>query len=177
MSYLFYVDEKQNLIIHPEVVKLCPSFQALDEKEVLYVVLAYDYCSIYRQQPEHIRKQKAMWHAFNENEHEIVESSRVLAAVKDYISLQYNPKIETARVYQQKIDKMLELLREDNSPTSIKKTTDAITSLRQNIQALEKEVDEQIVNDGVVKGKMTLSYLEKLQANMKRYRDITALKK
>jgi len=97
MSYLFYVDTKNNAVLHPEVVKLCPSFSALSEKEILYVVLFADYNSIYKQFPEHERKRKAMWHAFDENEYELIESPRILDAVQDYTSLQYSPKIFSRR--------------------------------------------------------------------------------
>lgn len=176
MSMLIYIDVKNNQVLHPEVMKLCPSFEAINEKEMLYIVLYADYNSIYRQFPEHERKRKAMWHAFDENETKIIESKRIQDAVSDYISLQYNPKIEVARKYQQKIEKLLELLDADDSATGIKKTTDAISSLRDSIRALEDEIYEQTLNDGVVKGKMTLSFLEKIMANQKLFKSVIAKK-
>jgi len=146
----------------------------LDEKEILFVVLYADYNSIYRQFPDHQRRRKAMFHAFNEDETDIIESARVQMAVEDYISLQYSPKIETARKYQQKIDRLLQNLDDEESPTQIKKITDAISQLRDNIRNLEKEIDEQVITEGVIKGNMTLSHLEKIQSNPKIYHSIKA---
>lgn len=177
MSMLFYIDERQMVCLHPEVVKLCESFRTLNDKEICYIVLAFDYNSKYRQFPEHERKRKAMWEAFGDNETDLIESHRILTAVNDYISLQYNPKIEVARSYQKKIDKFLMQLEHDESPSNVKKITDAISSLRENIAALEKEVDMSVQREGVIKGKMQLSYLEKCMSNMKNYNAIIAPKK
>lgn len=176
MSYLFYCDVKNNAVLHPEVVKLIPSLGLLNEKEMLYVILYADYSSPYKQFPDHERKRKAMWHAFSENESELIESPKMKMAVEDYISLQYNPKIELIRNYQQKIDKLLMQLQEDDAPSSIKKIDDAIDSLRKRIEVMQNEVDSAVNNEGVIKGKMTLSFLEKAMANVKYYKSITAKK-
>lgn len=176
MSLLITCDIKNNIIIRPEVLKLVDSFAALNEKEMIFVILSTDYFSIYRQFPEHERRRKAMWHAFEDNEVKIIESQRIKDAISDYMSLQYNPKIELARKYQQRIDKFSESMEMDDSPTSIKKTIDAIAALRMSINALDREVDEETLNEGVVKGKMTLSLLEKVMANQKLYKSITVAK-
>jgi hypothetical protein len=176
MSFLISIDKKNKQLLHPEVLKLVDSFEALNEKEMLFVVLFADYSSPFKQFPEHERKRKAMWEAFDDNENKLIESKRIQDAIQDYISLQYNPKIEVARKYQQKIDKLLELLEVDDSASGIKKTTDAIASLRVSIRALEDEVEEQQLNEGVVKGKMTLSFLEKIMANQKHFKAVTAKK-
>jgi len=172
MSMLFYLDENNQHILHPEVVKLCPSFRALNEKEMLYVILYTDYNSIYRQFPEHERKRKAMFHSFGDNESELVESGRILKAVDDYTSLQYNPKIEVARSYQTRIDKWAKQLENEDKPSEVKKIADGITSLRSNISDLERESDIVIQKRGVVKGKMELSYLEELMSNERNYNSI-----
>lgn len=176
MSYLFYVDEKNKAVLHPEVVKLIPSFRTLNDKEVLFIVLYADYNSPYKQYPEHDRRRKSMWHAFDENESELIDSDRMKIAIEDYMSLQYSPKIEVIKNYQQKIDKLLMQLQEDDSPSSIKKIDDAIDALRKRIDVMQKEVDSTIQGEGVIKGKMTLSFLEKAMANVKYYKSITAKK-
>lgn len=169
MSLLFRITENKKAVLHPEVIGLCPSLGALDDKEILYVILAYDYNSPYRQFPEHERKRKAMWDAFEENESDLINSSRILAAADDYLSLQYSRKVETARSYEKKIDRLLSLLEEDDSPTSIKKITEAVEGLRKQLSNLEKEIDEDYQKKGVIKGNMTLSFLEDLQSNRKNY--------
>jgi hypothetical protein len=172
MSYLICINEQTGQILHPEIVKLCPSFQALTEKELLYVVLYTDYNSLYKQYPDHDRKRKSMLHAFGDNEYKLVESPHILTAIEDYTSLQYSPKIETAKVYQQKIDKYQEQLLEDDSAASSKKTADAIDDFTKRIQALMKEYDKEMDKQGVIKGKMQLGWLEKAMSNQTNYQSI-----
>jgi hypothetical protein len=176
MSYLIQIDTKTNQVLHPEIMKLVDSFSMLDEKEMLYVALFTDYNSIYKQFPEHIRKSRAMWHAFNENEDELIKSPKILRAVEDYKSLQYNPKEELIIRFQKKIDSFLELLDEDKSPTAVQNTTKAIATLRDNIRELQYEVDEKYRADGQVKGDRDLSFIEKLISNKKQYLAVVAKK-
>lgn len=176
MSYLICIDHKTNQILHPEVMKLVDSFAMLDEKEMLYVVLFTDYNSIYKQFPEHERRRRAMWHAFNENEDELIGSQKILRAIEDYKSLQYNPKEELITRFQKKIDSFLELLDEDSSPTSVQNITKAINTLRDNIRDLQYEIDEKYRADGQIKGNRELSYLEKLKSNQKQYLAVVAKK-
>lgn len=177
MSYLFYIDDKvsdkKKAILHPEVVKLCPSLSVLSDEELLYVVLFTDYHSPYKQFPEHERKRRAMQHAFEDNEYDLIESERIKIAILDYTSLQYSPKIEAARQFQKKIDSLLLVLQEDSSATNIKKTIDAIELLRKNIQVYEREYDEEVQKKGVLKGKMTLSLLEDMMSNQKHFKSVT----
>lgn len=169
MSQLIWINEKTKEILHPEVLKLLDSFIALNDKEMLFVCLYTDYNSIYKQFPDQERKRRAMWDAFEDNELELVETKRIKAAIQDYMSLQYNPKIELINRYQQKIDKQLLILEADDTPSGIKKITDAINSLRENIISLQNEVSEETKREGVVKGNRELSFLEKLMSNKKQY--------
>lgn len=67
MSYLFYSDIKNNIVLHPDCVKLSPELGLLNDKEILFIILAFDYNSIYRQFPERQRVSKAIWHVFGDN--------------------------------------------------------------------------------------------------------------
>lgn len=173
---LFYVDVEKKVVLHPEVVKLVPSLSVLSSEEMLFVVLYTDYHSPYKQLPDHERKRRAMEHAFDELKIDLVESDRIQIAIVDYNSLQYSPKIEAARKFQKKIDSLLEVLQEDNSATNIKKTVDAIDLLRKNIAVYEKEYDDEVQKKGELKGKMTMSFLEEIMANKKRYESVIARK-
>lgn len=172
MSLLFHTDFEGNAILHPEVVKLCPSLGALSEKEVLFIVLYADYNSIYKQFPDNDRKRRAMFHAFGENEYEIIDSQRILDAIADYNSLQYSSKLETAKVYQQKIDKFQLQLMADDNPASSKKIGDAIDDLTKRIHTLKGDYDKEQQSLGVIKGKMELSRLEKVMSNRKHWLSI-----
>jgi hypothetical protein len=173
---LLSIDVKNNLVLHPEIVKLVDSFQVLEEKELLYVALYADYESIYKQFPEHERKRKAMWHAFSDNVQKVIESKRIQDAIQDYIGCQYSHKREIIQRNEKKIDKLLDQQDVDESSTSIIKTQVAIAALRSANRELESEVNDDIQNQGVIKGKMTLSHLEKIMANRKYYKSIIAKK-
>jgi len=176
MSLLFHCDSEGNALLHPEVVKLCPSLAALSEKEVLFIVLYADYNSIYKQRPDNDRKRLAMFHAFGDNEIEIVNSQRMQDAIEDYMSLQYSSKLETCRIYQQKIDKYQQQLMADDNPLSGKKIGDAIDDLTRRIATLRGDYDKEMQKSGVIKGKMDLSRLEKVMSNRKHWLTVTAKK-
>jgi len=172
MSMLFYIDSAKGVALHPEVIKLCASFNSLNDKEVCYIVLAYDYNSKYRQFPEHQRKIKAMWEAFGENESELIESPRILIAAKDYTSLQYSPDIELARSYQRKVDLYLSEIENEDDPKKVKIKMDLIRDIRSDIKELEKVYDLAVQKKGVIKGKMQLSWLEDLMSNKKNFESV-----
>ena len=176
MSLLFYIDERNNHVLRPDCVKLCPDLSVLKDKEAYFIILAYDNHSPFRQFPEHDRVRKAMFQAFGEDMSEIMEKQSIKNAIHAYRSLQYDPKIELGKRYQNKIDKMLDLLDADDSPSSIEKTTKAIDSLRKNIQALEHEVAQSVLDKGVIKGDMELSFLEDMMQNKKYYESVIAKK-
>lgn len=178
MSLLFYTDLKNNLILRPECVKLCPSLSVLKEKELLYIILAYDYQSIYRKFPDHERKRKAMFHAFDDNMPDLESKPIIKTAIIDYISLQYDPKIELIKKYQKRVDKYMEDWEEDDNASSAKKYTEAITITKNAMLDLENEVTESIINKNVIKGGMELSFLETTLAdNQKIFKSVTAFRK
>lgn len=176
MSLLFFIDERNNHVLRPDCVKLCPELAGLKDKEVYFIILAYDNHSPLRQFPEHDRIRKAMFQSFGDNIPEMLDKTSIKLAIGAYKSLQYDPKIELAKRYQAKIDRMLELLDEDDNPTSIAKTTTAIDGLRKNIIGLEQEVAESVLNKGVIKGDMELSFIEDIMQSQKYYKSVTSKK-
>jgi hypothetical protein len=169
MSYLFYIDEKNLTVLRPECYKLSPELSVLSERDILFVVLSTDYHSIYRQFPEHERVRKAMFHAYDKYDPEILKKPSMKLAIEAYKGLQYDPKIHLAERYQKKIDRLLEILDVEDSATAIEKNTKAIDSLRKNIIELENEVAESIIKKGQVKGDQELGWIEALKTNKKHY--------
>lgn len=177
MSMLFYIDEDQTTVLHPACVKLCPELAVLSQDDVLFVVLAFDHRSPYRQLPERQRIQKAMMRVYGDNVPGMLEKPSMKYAIEAYKGLQYDPKIELVRRYQEKINKLLTVLDEEDSATAIGKTTQAIDSLRKQIMELEREITDNVVKKGVIKGNVELSYIEELQSTWKNYQTVIALKK
>lgn len=176
MSYLFYIDEKNNAILHRDCVNLCPALSVLTDEEVLFIILAYDYHSIYRQFPEEDRIRKAMIHVYNDNNPKLMQRDVIKAAIEAYKSLQYNPKAELATKYQNKIDSLLEKLQNDDNPTSNKNILTVISAIRKDIMALESEIADEVQKEGVIKGQKELSWLEKLMRNQKYFKSVIAKK-
>ena len=178
MSYLIYCDTKNNIVLHPDVVKLSPELGLLTDKEVLFIVLAYDYNSIYRQFPERQRLSKAIFHVWQDNKPELLNEDkrpkRISAAIEAYKSLQYNRNIELIEMYNKKIDSLLGILEEDNSASGIKNAMDSIDKFRKAIKAIELEVIEEKLIDGELKGNIKLSWLEKMEGNQKMFYSVTA---
>jgi hypothetical protein len=175
---LFYCDTKNNIVLHPDVVKLSPELGLLTDKEVLFIVLAFDYNSIYRQFPERQRLSKAIFHVWGDNKPELLDPikrpKRIANAIEEYRSLQYNRNIELVEMYNRKIDDLLNLLELENTPTAIKNLTESIDRFRKDIQRIETEVVEQKLMDGELKGNLKLSFLERLQQNQKMYKSVIA---
>lgn len=176
MSYLFYIDEKNNAILHRDCVNLSPALSVLTDEEVLFIILAYDYHSIYRQFPEEDRIRKAMIHVYNDNNPKLMQRDVIKAAIDEYKSLQYNPKAELATKYQNKIDSLLEKLQADDNPTSNKNILTVISAIRKDIMALESEIADEVQKEGVIKGQKELSWLEKLMRNQKYWKSVIAKK-
>ena len=178
MSYLFYSDIKNNIVLHPDVVKLSPELSLLTDKEVLFVILAFDYNSIYRQFPERQRVSKAIWHVYQDNVPNLIDENKrpqqIKKAIEAYRSLQFNRNIELVEMYNKKIDKLLLILEEDNSTSGIKNAMDSIDKFRKAIRDIEGEIIEDKLIEGELKGNIKRSWLEKLQSNQKMYFAVTS---
>jgi hypothetical protein len=131
---------------------------------------------MYRQHPEADRKRKAMIHVYGENVSEIFDKQKIQNAIHSYISLQYDPKIELAVSYQKKIDKMLQIMETDDTPSGSKKTLETIDLFRKAIRELESEVANTVAAKGQIKGGQELSFIEELMKNEKYYKSVIAKK-
>jgi hypothetical protein len=176
MSYLFFIDSDNNAVLHPDVVKLSPELGVLSEEEILFIILVYDYHSIYRQWNEEDRIRKAMVHVWNDNNPKIMQSSKIQRAIEAYKALQYNPKVEQVKRYQMKIDQMIDTIEAETSVTAIKNARDIVSGLRKDILELENEISEQARKAGKVKGDRELSWLETIMENKAYYEKIIAKK-
>lgn len=179
MSYLFFIDEKNNKVLHPDVVSLVPELALLDEKELMFIILCYDYNSPLRQFPEEQRVGKAIWRAYGDNVpalHKDKRSERIKKAIEAYKSLQYNRNIELIELYNRKIDEQMQILEGDSSVSGNKNALENIDRFKKSIKAIEAEVVEEKLLDGELKGKVRLSFLEKMQSNINMYNSVIAKK-
>jgi hypothetical protein len=108
---------------------------------------------------------------------EPVANSRITNAVNAYKSLQYDPKVELAKVYQITIDDIQQQINSNLTEKELQTKLKNIDTLRRSIQELEHEITDKLISDGQLKGDQELSYLEKLQKNKKLYESVINRKK
>ena len=176
MSYLFYIDSVEKVVLRPEALKLKEELRVLNGKEIYFIVMYCDYHSPYHQLPEIQRRNNAMWEAFGENMSELISKPKIKAAIEAYTALQYNDKIELINRYRTKLDRISQRFlspeHDDDSPTSNSNLMKTISQLRDAIRELEQEVAQEMKDEGQIKGDSELSFLEVLQANESRYEAI-----
>lgn len=173
---VFYVDALKKVCLQPDAIKLCPELSVLTEKEVVWIVLAYDNYSPYRQYPERDREQKAMWAVFEENMPELLTKHSIRLAVTAYKSLQYNPKIALKEIFEKKINSLTQQLEIEESPLAFTKLMTMIDLARKSISELENEIAESVLKKGVIKGDQEMCLLEEFQQNIKGYNAILKIK-
>jgi hypothetical protein len=178
MSLLFYTDLKNNVVLRRDCVDLCPELKLINDKELLFIILVYDYHSIYRQFPERQRLSRAIFHVFGDNVPNLLDPEKhpqkIKIAIDSYRSLQYDPNVELIDLYNRKIQEQMSILEEDKSTIGIKNASENIDRFRKLIRAIESEVIESTLMEGKLSGKMELSFLERFKSNQKMYRASTA---
>src|SRR3972149_2146322 len=170
MSYLIKINEKSNQVIHPDAVKLFPGFNVLSSDEILFIVLAYDYCSPFSGFTEDERLRRASLHIWADNKLDLLNKQKIKNAIEAYKGLQYNPKIELSRSYQKKIDELSSAIEGVTAPDLIKKTVESINLLRKSIRELEQEVLSVYEEEGTMVGGGERSFLENLHKHKELYK-------
>lgn len=179
MSLLIDVDPKGCVILRPDVLKMCPEFSALDENEMLVIILVYDYCSIYRQHNERTRIGYAITRVYGDNNPKLLAALEnkppghpITQAVNTYKALQYNRKVELIRKFEETIDEHQKHINPGLDIKTLKHHTESIEHLRKMIHGLEKEVVEEMIELGRIEGDQKLSFLELIQSNREAYKNM-----
>lgn len=180
MSMVFYADTKNNVLLHPDAIQLCPELALLDDKDILFIIYAFDYHSPFRQYPERQRLSKAIWQVFQDNPKGYLEpeerSTQLRNAIECYKSLQYNRNIELIEMYNRKIDELLVKLEATDVSNIIKSLRESIDGFRKDVKRIEMEVTEANLVEGQLKNNAKRSWLEKMQSNIKQYKSVIAKK-
>ncbi len=181
MSYLFYIDSAEKIVLRPEALKLKEELRVLNKDEIYFIIMYCDYHSPFHQLPEIQRRNNAMWEAFGENVVGLLDKPKIKAAIEAYTALQYNDKIELINRYRAKLDRLSQRFLspeyDDDSPQSNSNIMKTISQLRESIRELEQEVEQEMKDVGQIKGDSELSWLELMQQNEDRYNSIKIGKK
>ncbi len=161
---LFSIDERRGIILHPDAVKLEPTLKKVKAADMLYIILAHDYFSPYRQLIDIQRRLTASRVALNSDDWPDAEK-RLDKAIETYRSLQYDIRRETVRNYTAKIATLNLTLQAEDDPTKIKRIHDSIEFLTRAVNRIEKD----LTLDELAAGDEKMSFLERFQENQRRF--------
>jgi len=169
MVAIFRMDKEGKLFLHKDAIKLIPEIDAVNQKELKYIILAYDYIhSPFRMKPPEERKMIAgrqVWGVDKKN----IETPKVKDAIEAYVSLIYDPKRASIDVFKNKKEKIERDLRTlDLDFKTTNEYVKMIDLFSDRIEKLEEDVvrEEETIK---LKGDTSLSFLEKWQRNRKKF--------
>lgn len=165
MGTLFYIDDKNKILLHEECYKVCPELQKLSQEELLFVICYVDYKGPFHQWPDEEKLRKSKRYIWGTKDIYPEKREKMARAIKFYKSLQYDPKRATIENYQNKIDLLNSTIISETNPTKLKQYLDAVRMLNSEIQELQEEVDKNELYEAQLKGGGKKSLLERLQAN------------
>lgn len=164
MSYIFKLDFRKRVILNRECTSLCPELRKITEKDLVAIILAYDYHSPFHQFPLEERLRKAKRHVYGDDNINFEEKKIISKAIELYKSLQYDYKRELIETYRSKIFTLQGDLEDTIDNKELGLILDSITKLSVSIERMQKEIEKE--DDYLeIKGGTKLSLLEKLQQN------------
>ena len=167
---LFTLTLDKQAVLRPECYQLSPMLKMLDASQILYIILAHDYHSPYRQLPREEAKRSARVQVYGNLEGQDPEKGDIMySAIRAYMSLQYDSKRETIQVYVEKTKRLQNDLIRTESSTEINKILKSIALLEKASEEIQGEIDKdedmlQLEGDG------KLSFLEKMQQSRDLYK-------
>lgn len=169
MGLLFYINDKQKVILHPECTKLCKELKILTEDQLLYIINAYDYYSQFHQFPIEDRRRKARGLIYGPNAKDPEDLKAVKEAIDAYKGLQYDSRRVTIEVYEGKIIKLQKVLNTEEDAKDIAAIMKSIKELQGAIKEIQADIDSDMSINGI-QGGGKLSFLEQIQSKLNSYR-------
>lgn len=138
---LFLYDDKKGVYLHPDAIKLSPELKKVKTKDLTFIVLAYDYKSIYRLFSIEEREMKAHLHQYGESHGVEATKKRLREAIEAYNDLQYDILRETRNRYQSKLTMLTMELLNASSSSDIKSINDSINIISKSIKSLDADIE------------------------------------
>jgi hypothetical protein len=164
---LFAFSQKKGVFIYPQALKLTNKLKKMSAEQQMFIMAAYDYNSPFHQHPEDERIRMAA-STYLKGTKDPLAIKGMEAAIEEYCALQYDPKRETIRNYNNKIASLNKILIKSNIPKDIVELDKAIEMLLKRQRDLQSEIDKSL--DVVeIKGQGSLSTVEMFQRRMEEY--------
>lgn len=178
MDYLFSLNKKGTFVFHADAVKLCPELSVLNDKEILFLILVYSYKSPFYQMrlPEQDRINKAMQQVFGSSDKNLLNKGIIKNAAEAIKALQYDPRMELMKVYEDKLKNLSEELVITDTATGIQNILKSQSHLKEAIKGLEDDILNNLEIQETLKGGGTLSFIERLMKNKDEYDRVTRKK-
>lgn len=170
---VFKVDSNFKIVANTDAVKLVPELAYMTQEELLYIILVIDYEeSPYRNKPFDERQRIAARRVFKKDWDPSIETKRIKWGMKVYKGLIFDIRRETIDEYKNKIKKLhRELLRDDVPINKIKDIDRSIQFLEDRVENMQKNVRLDEEKEIQIKGKKSLSFIEKWQKNQQQYKE------
>lgn len=172
MDRICQINKNGTVLFHPEVMDLCPELSILKPEDRLFIVLAFDYESIWHQLNDNDRILKALQRCYNSTDRKIVNTQVMKNAINAYNSCQYNAKRETMKTYERKLAFLNDEISKDISSLELKKLLESQKMIRTAMQEMQTEMYEQQEIKNTIRGGGTLSFIEDVMRNKAEYERI-----
>lgn len=179
MAYIWHTNINGEVELHGDAVKLVPELKGLPERVLRFIILYKDYrLSPIKDFPDDQREKLAFMNSGipDAEKPKVLKSAKVKKAMEVFESLIYDERRELKRIYQDRLDLLKLEIRDRNlSLKEIKEKKEFIEFFRKEIENIDKELSVESYDDDSVelKGKRELSYIERWQRRIKKFREMS----
>lgn len=179
MAYIWHTNINGEVELHEDAVRLVPELKGLPPRVMKFIVLFKDYrLSPIKDFPDEQRERLAFMNSGipDAERGKVLKSPKVKRAMEVFESLIYDERRELKRIYQDRLDLLkLEIRDRSLSLKEIKEKKEFIEFFRKEVENIEKELStEGYDDDGVeLKGKRELSYIERWQRRIKKFKEMS----
>lgn len=167
---VFKINEEGSVLLNEEAAQLVPELKGISEKELRYIVLAYDYDDgPFRKLNSDQRKSRACMTVFRHTDTKKAEEG-LEKKIEAYRSLIYDPKKERREVLKKKLIFLQNELEIADTVQRITQINNTCKAIEETISELDREIeisDEHIQ----IRGTGTLSTIEKYQRRRDAYNE------
>jgi hypothetical protein len=148
----------------PEAIRLVPVFDSLSEKQIRFLIIAYDYTgSPFKMKPEDYRIDMAE-KITGLKKKDIPESIK-----EEFISCIYDMKRERKQMFQRKLISLQRDFETETNTTKLKESATIMGFIENKIDEMDNEIIREEEMNVILKGDRSLSFLEKMIRNRKLY--------
>ena len=170
MPSVFLVNDEGTAVLKKEAVSLCQYLSKVSSNELLYIIMAYDYCyGPYHRLPLHERRSIALRRTYKNRKNAEEIDKKLSKAIEEYNGLIFDIKRTQRDVYLQKQHVLNNRLIEEDNPTRIKEILSSLSIIENKVSDIDRAIESE---EEVIKltGGKRASLIEILISNRKNYK-------